>query len=164
MIAKPVAWYDRKENASGSLTARLSTDPKQLQELFGVNAVFPLVSIFSVIGCVAVSFSFGPKLAAVTFFAAMPFLFLSAYIRIRYEIQFEAINAEVYADSSRFAAEAIRAFRTVSALRMEDFIIQRYSDLLRRQREKAIRKSLYASLVFAFSDSVELCAMALTFW
>ncbi|KAK1141050.1 hypothetical protein N8T08_009623 [Aspergillus melleus] len=164
MLAKPVSWYDSDENASGSLISRLSTDPKQLQELFGINGIFPLVSIFNVIGCIAISFAFGPKLAAVAFFAALPFLFLAAYSRIRYEMKFEELNAAVYEDSSRFATEAIRAFRTVSALTMEESIIKRYSDMLNLQRRKAMRKAIYSTLVFSFSDSVELAVMALTFW
>ncbi|KGO72233.1 ABC transporter, integral membrane type 1 [Penicillium expansum] len=164
LLSKPVSYYDREENSSGSLISRLSTDSKQLQEMFGPTGVFPLISIFNIIGCVAISFAFGWKLAAVTFFAAMPFLFLSAFMRIRYEIKFETLNAAVYADSSKFATEAVRAFRTVTALTMEDAILQRYSNLLKDQRQKAIRKAWYATLIFAFSDSVELCAMALAFW
>lgn len=129
-----------------------------------MNGAFPLISIFNVAGCVAISFSFGWKLALVAFFAAMPFLFFSAFMRIRYEMQFEAMNAEVYAGSSKFATEAINAFRTVISLTMEDSIIEKYVDLLQQQKKKAIRKAWYATLVFAFSDSVELASMALTFW
>ncbi|OQD78772.1 hypothetical protein PENANT_c082G01455 [Penicillium antarcticum] len=164
LLSKPVSYYDREEHSSGSLVSRLSTDSKQLQEMFGPAGVFPFISIFNILGCVAISFAFGWKLAAVTFFAAMPFIFLSAFMRIRYEIKFESLNAEVYADSSKFATEAVRAFRTVTALTMEDTILERYSNLLKDQRQKAIRKAWYATLIFAFSDSVELCAMALAFW
>ncbi|KAL4922130.1 P-loop containing nucleoside triphosphate hydrolase protein [Aspergillus aurantiobrunneus] len=164
LLGQPIPFFDQDSNASGSLVGRLSSDLKQLQDLFGPNGVFPLVSIFTVIGCVAVSFSFGWKLAAVAFFAALPFIFLAAWMRIRYELVFEAMNAKVYADSSQFAAEAIRAFRTVSALTMEDRIVSRYSALLAEQRQKALRKAWVATLIFAFSDSVDFCAMALTFW
>ncbi|KXG51540.1 ABC transporter, integral membrane type 1 [Penicillium griseofulvum] len=164
LLSKPVSYYDGENNSSGSLVSRLSTDSKQLQEMFGPTGVFPLISIFNIVGCVAISFAFGWKLAAVTFFAAMPFIFLSAFMRIRYEIKFEALNAAVYADSSKFATEAVGAFRTVTALTMEDSILKRYSTLLKDQRQKAIRKAWYATLIFAFSDSVELCAMALAFW
>jgi ABC-type multidrug transport system fused ATPase/permease subunit len=111
-----------------------------------------------------IAFSFGWKLSLVTVFAALPCTFLAAFMRIRYELQFEAMNAEVYAGSSQFAAEAIDAFRTVSSLTMEDAILDRYTQLLREQQKKAFRKARYATLIFAFSDSVELCAMALTFW
>ncbi|KAE8135274.1 P-loop containing nucleoside triphosphate hydrolase protein [Aspergillus pseudotamarii] len=164
ILHKPVSYYDQEENSSGTLMGRLSTDPKQLQELFGVNGVFPLISIFSLMGCVAISFSFGWKLAAVAFFAALPFILLASYFRIQYEVQFEGMNAEVYAESSKFATEAIRAFRTVTSLTMEDTILQRYSNLLSQQRIRAIHKAWLATLVVALSDSIDLCAMALTFW
>lgn len=164
IFRESVSYFDREENASGSLVSRLSTDPRQIQEIFGPTGVFPLISVFNVIGSVIISFIFGWKLAAVTFFAAMPFLFLSAFMRIRYEVMFESLNAEVYKDSSKFAAEAMRGFRTVTSLTMEGHIIKRYSNLLQQQRKKALRKAWYATLVFSFSDSVELCAMALTFW
>jgi ABC-type multidrug transport system fused ATPase/permease subunit len=116
------------------------------------------------VGCIAIAFTFGWKLSLVAVFAALPCTFLAAFMRIRYELQFEKMNAAVYSGSSQFAAEAIEAFRTVSALTMEDAILKRYVNLLRQQQDNAFRKAWYATLVFAFSDSVELCAMALTFW
>ncbi|KAF7592329.1 hypothetical protein BBP40_000385 [Aspergillus hancockii] len=164
ILEKPIPFYDLNENASGSLASRLATDPKQVQELIGLNGIFPLISIFSMVGCIAIAFSFGWKLSLVAVFAALPCTFLAAFMRIRYELQFDQMNAEVYAGSSQFAAEAIEAFRTVSALTMEDAILDRYLNLLRQQQNKAFRKAWYATLIFAFSDSVELCAMALTFW
>ena len=163
-LQKPMSFYDLDENASGSLMGRLTTDPKQLQEIIGMNGALPLVSIFNILGCVAIAFSFGWKLSLVAVFAALPVIFFAAYMRIRFEVQFEAMNAKVYNGSSQFAAEAIGAFRTVSSLTMEDTILGRYADLLRDQQKKAFNKAWYATLVFAFSDSIELCAMALTFW
>ncbi|CAI7669605.1 unnamed protein product [Penicillium viridicatum] len=164
VLKKSVPFYDLNDNASGSLVSRLATDPKQIQDLVGVNGVFPVISLCSMIGCIAIAFSFGWKLSLVATFAALPFVFLAAFMRIRYELEFDSMNAAVYSGSSQFAAEAIEAFRTVSALTMEDSILKRYSNLLQEQQKKAFRKAWLATLVFAFSDSVELCAMALTFW
>src|SRR4051794_38908921 len=132
--------------------------------MIGLNGIFPIISVCSTIGCIAIAFAFGWKLSLVTVFAALPCVFLAAFMRIRYELEFEALNAEVYSGSSQFAAEAIHAFRTVSALTMESSILNRYTALLKQQQTKAFRKAWLATLVFAFSDSVELCAMALTFW
>ncbi|KAK5711010.1 hypothetical protein LTS12_027962, partial [Elasticomyces elasticus] len=164
ILKRPIPFYDLNENSSGSLASRLGTDPKQVQELLGPSGAFPLISIFNMLGCIAIAFSFGWKLSLVAVFAAMPAIFLGAFMRIRYELQFESMNAQVYGHSSQFAAEAIGAFRTVSALAMEDKIVHRYQTLLEQQQHKAFRKAWYATFVFAFSDSIELCAMALTFW
>ncbi|KAF9891494.1 hypothetical protein FE257_003961 [Aspergillus nanangensis] len=164
ILSKPILFYDLNENSSGSLVSRLATDPKQIQDLLGVTGAFPLISILSMIGCIIIAFTFGWKLSLVAVFAALPFTFLAAFMRIRYELQFEAMNAKVYAGSSQFAAEAIGAFRTVSALTMEDAILKRYRGLLQQQQRSAFGKAWYATLIFAFADSIELCSMALTFW
>ena len=55
IVEKPVCFYDKDENSAGTLTSRLATDPTQLQELFGLNMAFPLIAVFNVMGCVAIS-------------------------------------------------------------------------------------------------------------
>ena len=72
--------------------------------------------------------------------------------------------AEVFAESSKFAAEAIAAFRTVSSLTLEDTICDRYETLLNHHAVKAYKKARLRTLVFAFSDSVSLGCQALIFW
>ena len=164
ILNKPATWFDDEDHSSGTLTGRLSTDPQQLQEILGPNMALPLVAIFNVTACTIISFVFGWKLTVVTFFAALPVILGASFMRIRYEVQFEAFNAKVFAESSKFAAESIGAFRTVAALTLEDTITERYQSLLNDHVKKAFKKGSYAVLIFALSDSVELCCMALTFW
>ncbi|KAG5304367.1 ABC multidrug transporter [Histoplasma capsulatum G186AR] len=164
IIAKPIEFFDEEGNSTGSLTSRLSTDPTQLQELVGHQMAFPLISVFNVIGCVSVAFSFGWKLTLVAIFSAFPLIILAMFIRVRYEIQFEKLNAAVFESSSQFASEAISAFRTVTSLTLEDTITTRYSALLQDHVEKAFLKARFATLIIAASDSIELPCMALCFW
>lgn len=164
VLNKPIPWFDGEQNSSGMLTGRLSNDPQQLQEILGPNMALPLVAVFNVTGCTIISFVFGWKLTLVTFFAALPVILGAAFMRVRYEIQFERLNAEVFAESSKFAAESIGAFRTVAALTLEDAITARYRSLLDDHVRKASKKARLAVLIFALSDSIELCCMALTFW
>ncbi len=88
----------------------------------------------------------------------------ASFVRVRFEIQFEKLNAEVFAESSQFAAEAFGAFRTVTALTLEDMICARYATLLQGHVDKAFKKARFTTLVFALSDSVMLLCMALAFW
>ncbi|MCJ1400565.1 hypothetical protein MMC11_003771 [Xylographa trunciseda] len=164
ILNKPVPWFDGEDNSSGTLTARLSNDPQQLQEILGPNMALPLVAIFNITGCTIISFYFGWKLTLVAFFAVLPVILAASFMRVRYELQFEAFNAKVFAESSKFAAESIGAFRTVTALTLEDTITKHYRDLLDEHVSKAFKKARLAVLIFALSDSVELCCMALTFW
>lgn len=89
---------------------------------------------------------------------------LAGFFRVRYEIQFEALNQAVFAESSKFAAEAIGAFRTVTGLTMEEMIARRYEELLQDHVKKAFIKARWSTFIFAASDSVQLLCMALAFW
>lgn len=55
LIRQPITFFDREDNSIGTLTARVQGDPKQLEEMLGLNmvgescilfALFPLTSLF----------------------------------------------------------------------------------------------------------------------
>ncbi|KMU91802.1 toxin RTX-I translocation ATP-binding protein [Coccidioides immitis H538.4] len=163
IIRKPIPFFDKEENSAGALTGRLSSDPSQLQELLGPYMAFPLISLFNIFGCIAISFAFGWKLTLVSVFSAFPLIILAMFVRVRYELRFERLNAAVFAESSQFASEAIGAFRTVTSLTLEDSINQRYAALLRSHVRAAFLKARHGCLVFAASDSLDLGCMALCF-
>ncbi|KAL9084011.1 MAG: hypothetical protein Q9165_008287 [Trypethelium subeluteriae] len=164
IIRKPIPFFDKEGNSSGTLTGRISNDPTQIQEILGPNMALPLVGLCNMFACIIISFVFGWKLTLVSLGGALPVILAAAYMRMRYELQFESYNAKVFAESSEFAAEAIGAFRTVAALTMEHSISNRYEVLLKDHVDKAFRKARYAVLVFSLSDSIELLCMALCFW
>lgn len=163
-IKMPISYFDKENNSSGSVMSRLSGDPKQMSELLGINSAFPSISVFNMIGSIIIAFYFGWKLTLVTFFAASPVILIASFIRVRYEVQFDQMDAKVFSKSSQFATEAIGAFRTVSSLTMEDSIVKKYEDLLHEQIRQSTKTASYAKLIYAFADSIELCGMALTFW
>ncbi|KAK2793030.1 hypothetical protein FQN52_002178 [Onygenales sp. PD_12] len=164
ILAKHIPFYDMQENSTGSLSGRLSTDPTQLQQIFGLQLAYPLISVFTVIGCLAISFAFGWKLTLVAMFSAFPLIIIAMFIRMRYEIQFVEMNQAVFQESSQFASEAIGAFRTVTSLTLEDMITTRYSDLLKDHVKKAFIRARFAMVIFSASDSIDLPCMALCFW
>ncbi|KAK1988720.1 P-loop containing nucleoside triphosphate hydrolase protein [Colletotrichum cereale] len=164
ILFQKTSFFDEEENAQGSLTARVAGDPKQLEELLGLNMAMVFTAVFTILGAISIAFAFGWKLALVAFCVTMPVGILSGYFRFKYEIEFEKMNAAVFAESSTFAAESIGAFRTVSALTLEDTTCARYNTLLRDHVRHAFRKAKWTSLVFAFSDSVSMACQALIFW
>lgn len=125
---------------------------------------FVIISILNIVGCLAIAFYFGWKLTVVTLCSSMPLIISGAFFRIRYETQFEKMNNDVFAESAKFATEAIAAFRTVSALTLEDTIIRRYETLLQDHIKKAFWKSSWTTLVFAAADSVALLCMSFVLW
>jgi ATP-binding cassette subfamily B (MDR/TAP) protein 1 len=164
IISKRVSFFDSEENSIGMLTARIATDPTQLQQLLGINMAMVFISVFNVIGCVTISFYFGWKFALVVICASMPIILAGGYYRVRYEVEFEARNNKVFAESAKFATEAIRATRTVASLTLEHTICTRYDKLLQNHIKKSFKAARFSSLVFAASDSLVLLCMAFALW
>lgn len=125
---------------------------------------FVLISVLNVIGCLAISFAFGWKLTLATVCTTMPIILGAAFWRVRYERQFEQMTNRVFAESAKFATEAIGAFRTVSSLTLEDAICARYEKLLQDHIKKGLMKASMSTLILSISDSIALLCMAFVLW
>ncbi|KAI1335902.1 P-loop containing nucleoside triphosphate hydrolase protein [Xylariaceae sp. FL0016] len=164
ILYQKTSFFDEEENSTGTLTARVGSDPKQLEELLGMNMALVYTSFFTLIGALAIAFAFGWKLALVALTVTAPLGLLAGYYRFKYELEFEKLYGAVFAESSKFAAESISAFRTVASLTLEDAICDRYQGLLGGHVGKAFKKARWTTLIFAFSDSVSLACQGLIFW
>ncbi|KAH7123177.1 P-loop containing nucleoside triphosphate hydrolase protein [Dactylonectria macrodidyma] len=164
ILFQQMPFFDLEENSQGTLVSRVAVDPKYLQELLSINMAMVFFGAFNLVGSIAISFAFSWKLALVALCATMPIGLISGFWRLKYEMQFNEMNAAVFAESSKFAAESIGAFRTVTSLTLEDVICTRYQILLQTHISAAAKKAWWVSLIFAFSDSVSLACQALIFW
>ena len=129
-----------------------------------MNLGFLLIAYVSIASTAILGLVVGWKLALVTLVAAFPLVFFSGVFRVRIEMQFEKATAEVFAESSKFAAEAVASYRTVTSLTLEDKIEDRYRILLADHVASAWKKTRFTMILFSLSESVMLLAMALSFW
>ncbi|KAF2429412.1 P-loop containing nucleoside triphosphate hydrolase protein [Tothia fuscella] len=164
ILRKRVVFFDSEGHSAGTLTSNLTSDPSQVEKLTGGEMSMSYISIFNILGSLIISFVFGWKLSLLGVFTIMPIILVAGYFRVSLEMQFEKMNAAVFADSSQFATEAISAYRTVTSLIMEDSITNRYDLLLSEHVSAAFKKARLATLVFALSDSIEMLCQALCFW
>ncbi|TLD11456.1 hypothetical protein PspLS_11922 [Pyricularia sp. CBS 133598] len=164
LLYQKISFFDQDTNSTGFLTAKVASDPKQIEELLGVNMAMIYASIFGLLGALAMAFAFSWKLAIVALFVTIPVGFGAGYFRFKYELQFEKMDADVFEESSRWASESIGAFRTVSALTLENIITSRYANLLSHHATKAYLNARFSTLIFALSDSLNLACQALIFW
>jgi len=80
-------FFDEDDHAAGPLTACVTGDPKQLEQLLGMNMGMVYTSFFSLLGGIAIAFAFGWKLALVALCVTIPLGFGAGYYRIKYEIE-----------------------------------------------------------------------------
>jgi ATP-binding cassette subfamily B (MDR/TAP) protein 1 len=164
IIWKRVSFFDDANNSAGLLSARLATDPVQLQQLLGMNMAMLLISIFSLIGCIAVAEAFHWRFATIVIVSSLPIILAGGWYRVRHELKFEARNNAVFADSAQFATEAIGAIRTVVSLTLERAVCEKYNALLKKHIYKSWKEARVSCLAFAGSDSLVLLCMAFALW
>tara|TARA_R110002003_G_scaffold279_7_gene18071 strand:+ start:2791 stop:3351 length:561 start_codon:yes stop_codon:yes gene_type:complete len=164
IITKQISFFDEPRNAIGLLSASLATDPAQLQQLLGINMAMVLIAIFGLVGCIAIAALFHWKFALVVMASSLPIILAGGWYRVRHEVEFEARNNAVFAESARFATEAIGAIRTVASLTLERTVCEKYNALLQEHVSYSWKKARFSCLVFAASDSMILLCMAFALW
>ncbi|KAH6606637.1 multidrug resistance 1 [Trichoderma cornu-damae] len=164
ILYQRTAFFDEEDHSHGTMTARAAGDPQRLEELMGANMASVYIALFNLTGSIAIAFSFGWKLALVGAAVVMPILIVSSYWRLKYEMHFEKMNNEVFAESSRFASESIGAFRTVTSLTLEAPISKRFETLCEGHVKTAFKKARWVSLLFGFADSCTLACQSLIFY
>jgi len=123
-----------------------------------------MISIFGLIGCTTIAVMFHWRFALVVIGTSMPIILAGGWYRVRHEVRFESRNNAVFAESARFATEAIGAIRTVACLTLERSICQRYEGLLQAHITRSWKEARVSGLVFAASDSLVLLCMAFSLW
>ncbi len=164
ILNQKTSFFDEEEHSQGTMTSRAASDPQRLEELMGANMASIYVAMFTLIGSISIAFAYAWKLALVSAVVVLPVLLAAAYWRFRYELQFEKMNNDVFAESSKFASESIGAFRTVSAFTLEETITTRFETLCRGHVTKAYKKARWVSLIFGFADSITIGCQALLFF
>lgn len=157
-------FFDRPENSSGALTAKLSALPTQLQELMSANFLLILVVIVNLVASSALAIAYGWKLGLVVVFGGLPPIVLSGLLRIRLETKIENINSERFANSASLANEAVMSIRTIASLTLERPILEQYSAMLDSIVQQSVKSLVWTMFWFALSQSLDFLVMALGFW
>ncbi|KAJ0119334.1 hypothetical protein J7T55_013572 [Diaporthe amygdali] len=164
MLYQKLSFFDQDANSHGTLSARVASDAKQLEELLGLNLAFLFSGVFTALGSVTIAIVFAWKLGLIAAFVTMPIMLASGYWKFKQEVSYEQLNSAVFQESSQFATEAIGAIRTVSSLTMEGSIGNRYRQLLDNRVKSALRKARWTSTLYGFADSIGIGCQALVFW
>ncbi|KAI5198584.1 putative ABC transporter [Aureobasidium subglaciale] len=157
-------FFDRPENSSGALTAKLSSVPSSVQELMSANLGLMLNVVVNIIATSVVAIAFGWKLGLTLVFGGLTVIVAGGYIRIRLDQKLEASTEEQFASSAGLASEAVSSIRTVSFLALERSVMHEYSETLDAIVNKVIRSLMMTLVPYAFSQSADFLVMALGFW
>ena len=123
-------FFDRPENSSGALTAKLSSVPSALQDLMSANLGLMVNVMVNIVASSVVGIAFGWKLGLIMVFAGITVIVGSGYLRIRLDQKLEASTEEQFTGSAALATEAVTSIRTVSLLTLEKSVLKEYGEIL----------------------------------
>ena len=163
-LRQHMTFFDRPENSTGALAARVSSEPASLQELISFNLFVLLINFFSLISSAILAIAYGWKLGLVLSLGGLPVLIGAGYIRIRLEYKFDEDAAGRFAQSSGYASEAAMAIRTVSSLALEKVVVDRYHGLLKNLANEAMVSLVWKMCFYSLSQSISFLVTGLGFW
>ncbi|KAK7178669.1 multidrug resistance protein 3 [Paraphaeosphaeria sporulosa] len=152
------------QTSTGMLVSRLSSDPSNLQELIGVNMGLLISMFFQIISAAIIGLAFSWKFALVGIFGAQPIVFAAGFTRWKLDTALAEATATIFEDSASFASNALSVIQTVKAFTLEATVQDLYRSHLSSTIKALYRKTALVMLLFALSESVELLALALSFW
>ncbi|TLD10736.1 hypothetical protein PgNI_05483 [Pyricularia grisea] len=163
MLRQEIAFFDREENTTGSLTSFLSAETKHLSGISGIILGSILMVTATLTASLVVALAIGWKLALVCI-SVVPFLLACGFWRVSILAKFQVHSKKAYEASAMYACEATTAIRTVAALTKEDEILSKYDRQLGRQARDSLAWTLKASALYALSQAMTFFCQALAFW
>ncbi|PVI00034.1 multidrug resistance protein-like protein 1 [Periconia macrospinosa] len=164
ILKQDMNFFDKAENASGALAAKLSSHPESLTELLGYNIMLVFIALISIISSSILAIAAGWKLGLAITFGALPPILLAGYARIRLEFKLDEKTGKRFSSSVAIASEAVAAIRTVSSLALERYIIEKYQERLTGVERRSLKSLIWTMFWYSLTQSIAFLGMALGFW
>ncbi|KAL9938980.1 hypothetical protein V8E36_001793 [Tilletia maclaganii] len=162
LLSQEIGYFDAEDQASGGLTAALTTHPSNVGAASGVTFGQLLMSIVNIIGSVVLAFILNWRAAAVGL-SPLVLVALAAWANVVYLERYETMASKPVERASAFMSEQIDGIRTVAALGRQEAVLHIF-----RNKNKRLENRLRHLVIGAFSYSMTAAAMlfiaALVFW
>ncbi|KAF2010805.1 P-loop containing nucleoside triphosphate hydrolase protein [Aaosphaeria arxii CBS 175.79] len=163
-LRQDLQFFDHRENNTGALAGKLSSNPQSVLELMGFNIAMILIATINVGVCAILAIVFTWKFGLVVAFAGLPPLVGAGYLKVRLDSKLDHTVSENYSESAAIASEAVTAIRTVSSLAIEQSVLERYATELNNAVSFSIRPLFTMTILFSLTQCIEYFFLALGFW
>lgn len=163
VIRMEVGWFDKPENSSGAIGARLSADAASVRGLVG-DALAQLVQdTSSAAAGLAIAFAACWQLALIML-ALIPLIGANGYVQVKFMKGFSADAKMMYEEASQVANDAVGSIRTVASFCAEDKVMQLYRDKCEGPKKTGIQQGLISGIGFGVSFFLLFCVYAASFY
>lgn len=163
MLKQEMGWYDKVENNTGALCARLSGDCAKVQGATGARVGTIMQGIAGIFIAVILGLVYNWQLGLVCSLF-LPLTIVAVILEQRMIIGSDSIERVAFEKSAKLAVEAIGNIRTVAGLRCEEKYIKMYTEQLALPFEMNKNRSHKRGVIFGFSQGIQYISWGLTLW
>ncbi|CAF1037971.1 unnamed protein product [Adineta ricciae] len=150
MLRQEVAWFDKSENNTGSLCARLSADAMAVQSLTNVRLGLLIESLSLLLVALIIGLIFSWQLTLMVF-GLILFELTGAIIDIRRKSRLQTKIDSILSSCNALITQTVRNIRTVFQLTREEHLLDQFQNVIDRSY-KIIKPSVFkGGVAFAFS-------------
>lgn len=162
MLSQEVSWFDQPNNSVGTLCTRLSTEAAAVKGTTGHSIGFLMLNIGNL--GIGIGLSFGYSWP-VTFLVLgfIPLIAASAVLQSKLIGGFSIKDKGALEEAGKLASEGISHARTVTMLNVQKKFNEFYSDKLDLPYKASIRSSILYAIMYGFTNSIMLYAIAASF-
>nr|XP_043635409.1 ABC transporter B family member 21-like [Erigeron canadensis] len=163
VINMEVGWFDKPENSSGAIGARLSTDAANVRGLVG-DALAQLVQdLTSAITGLVIAFTACWQLALIIL-GLIPLISANGYVQMQFLKGFSADAKKMYEEASQVANDAVGSIRTVASFCAEEKMMELYRVKCEGPKKTGIKQGLISGIGFGVSFFLLFCMYGASFY
>ncbi|PWA78769.1 AAA+ ATPase domain-containing protein [Artemisia annua] len=158
-----IGWYDRDENTSAAICARLSSEANMVRSLVGDRMSLITQAFFGALFAYTLGLILSWRLALVLM-AAQPLLIGSYYARSVLMKSLSEKSQKAQCEGSQLASEAVINHRTITAFSSQKRVVSLFEDTLKGPERESIRQSYYSGVGLCSSQFMATASTALAYW
>lgn len=163
ILRSEVGWFDKEENNSSLVAARLATDATDVKSAIAERISVILQNMTSLLTSFIVAFIVEWRVSLLIL-ATFPLLVLANFAQQLSLKGFAGDTAKAHAKTSMIAGEGVSNIRTVAAFNAQDKILSLFSYQLRIPQQRSLRRSQSAGILFGLSQLALYASEALILW
>jgi len=158
-----IGFFDRPENAPGSLITRLSSDTTKLNGIVLSMIGVSVQSLVNLILGVVLGFIYDWRLSLISL-AFFPFIALSGALQHKLRKGLIESDEKLDIESGGVLSESVINTKTIFSFNMEGKIVDFYDEIIMKGKGSLLKQSLITGCTFGFSQFITFITYAVIFY
>ncbi|XP_051143555.1 ABC transporter B family member 3-like [Andrographis paniculata] len=163
VVHMEIGWFDRPENSSSTVGARLSTDVKSVRSLVGESLALLVQNFATAVSGLIIAFGASWELSLIVI-VMLPLIGLNGYLHMKFLAGFSADSKKLYKDATQVASNAIGSIRTVASFCAEERVMKLHEKKCEGPMKIGMKQGLTSGAGFGISLFFLYSAYAISYY